>query len=856
MKKLIKIIAFVLFLFIVSLLILPYFFKGKIKETITTEVNKTINATFSFQDVSLNLLTNFPNAKIELEEILITNNAPFVGDTLVYLESVQVKTSISNLLSEKISLDNFSISNGLISLKTDENNFSNYDIVKLDTTAVETPEDTEESESALALHIEEYSFNNIDFKYHDKKSDLDLNVENFNHKGTGVFSTKEVILNTHSTVEKFTVGSENINYLTDAKITWVAQLAINLDNLKVSFKENSAKLNDLNLSFNGFVQPIEEGILMDLTFDSKDSQFKSLLSLIPSAYAADFKNIKANGALNFNGNAKGLYADHEIPKFDVFINTQEASFQYPDLPKGIDHITIDTKIENKTGVLDDTKVAIQKFDFQIDKDKFSATSKLSNLMSNPKVEASFNGAMNLGNLSQAYPLELEEKIEGILKFNLNTAFTQKAIDEERYQEIKNSGWLAIQDMTVSTEMLPHPVTIKNAYLTFTPKNFILEKFEATTATSDLAIKGTLTNLMGFVFSDKDLKGNFNVISKNINTFDLLSMEEVTTVENGEKKPDSTATVTTAIKIPAKIDITANLKASKVSYDNIHLENVKGVLKIKNQQVVFEKTTANMLDGTIQLKGKVDTKPTPSTFDFDMSLKELDIVKSFETIELFSSIAPFAKAFNGKMSTTLDLTGLLDADFFPDMNSLNGKGNSDLLVKEIDTKKSSAMSLLDDKFNLIDFNKLDMKKIEAALKFENSNVIFSPFKIASYDGIPIEMSGTHSFENKMSYNLTTDLPVKFLGNEAAALLAGLSAEDTKNMTVPMKILIDGSVTSPKVTPDYKSALTALSSKIVDTQKKKLLNSLFKETKKEGDTTSSSKGNEIEKAASKLLKNLFK
>ena len=854
MKKAIKIIAVLFFLFIITLITIPFFFKKQIKETITQEVNKTIVANFSFQNVSINLLTNFPNAKITLDKIIITNKVPFEGDTLVFIENIEVKTSISNLLSKKLVLDNFSITNALVSLKTNEDNVSNYDIAKQSSSAAEddTIDDTN-SESTISLHIEEYSLNNINFNYHDQKSKLALKIENFNHRGTGVFSTKNIVLNTHSSIEKFTVGSENIHYLNQASITWKALLDINIETLKINFRENIAKLNDLHLSFDGFVQPLDEGILMDLHFDSKDSKFKSLLSLIPSAYSSEFENVKANGALNFSGNAEGLYSENEVPKFNVFINTKDASFQYPDLPKGIKHITIDTKIENKTGVLDDTEVVIQKFDFQIDKDKFNASSKLTHLISNPKVKASLNGVMNLGNLSQAYPLDLEDEIEGIITFNVNTAFTQKAIEEERFQEIKNSGSLSIQNMTVSTEMLPHPISIKNSYLKFTPKNFILEKFEATTASSDLSIKGTLSNLMGFVFGDKDLKGSFDVISKNINTFDLLSSEEIATEENVEN-PEEATTVTSAIKIPSKIDITANLKASKVSYDNINLENVKGVIRIKEQQAVFEKTTAEMLGGTIQLKGKVDTQPTPSTFDFDMSLKELDIVKSFETIDLFSSIAPFAKAINGKMSTSLDLTGLLDANFFPEMNSLYGKGDSQLEVKDIDPKKSNAMSLLNDNFNLIDFNKLDMKKIQAAMKFENSKVIFSPFNIATYDGTKIEMSGSHSFENKMSYNLTTALPVDLLGKEATALLSGLSEEETKNMTVPMTIRIGGSVTSPKVTPDYKSAITALSSKVIESQKNKLLNSLFKENKKEGDTTKS-KRNDLEKAASKLLKSLF-
>ena len=240
MKKTIKIIAALFILFLVVLVTIPFLFTNQIKATITEEVNKTINATFSFQHVGLNVLTNFPNAKIELKEILITNKAPFENDTLVCIESISMKTAVSNLFSNKIVLDNFSITNGSISLKTNKDNVSNYDILKPTSPSDETSEATQNSNSSLSLHVEAYRLHNIDFNYLDAKSNLAVRVENFNHNGTGLFSSQHVALHTDSSIEKFTVASDHINLLTNAAITWNALLDINLETLKIRFKENNA----------------------------------------------------------------------------------------------------------------------------------------------------------------------------------------------------------------------------------------------------------------------------------------------------------------------------------------------------------------------------------------------------------------------------------------------------------------------------------------------------------------------------------------------------------------------------------------------------------------------------------------
>ncbi|MEI6865591.1 AsmA-like C-terminal region-containing protein [Flavicella sp.] len=853
MKKLIKIVSALLLLSLAILIITPILFKKQLKETILNEVNKTLNADFYIDDVSISFISDFPKASIVLEDILITNKEPFNGDTLVYFNNIQLETSIGNLISEKLTIDHFSVSNAIINLRTNLDNISNYDIMFVSESVTTDETTNSDSSSDISLHIEDYSFNNIQFNYLDEKSLMSLQVKNFNHKGEGTFSIQDVLLNTYSSIESITFSSENIDYIKNAKILWDADLNVNLNTLKVEFQENLAQLNDLKLSFHGFVQPIDTGIEMDINLDSEGSKFKSLLSLIPSAYSSDFESVEADGALNFSGKASGLYSDSTIPKFDVNINTNNASFHYPDLPKAISNIYIDTNISNTTGLLDDTVVSVNRFDLKIDKDDFKASSYLSNLTTNPHVKAKLKGTINLNNLTKAYPLDLEEELEGIVNFDLQSEFTQNAIEQELYENIKNSGNITVKNMTVQTDMLPNPITINNATLKFTPKDIILENFDVKTASSDLTANGTLTNLLGFVFGNKALKGNFVVKSNNFNVFDFLSQTEVEIEETVKDISKTDTTQIEEITIPKNIDITTSLHAKKVTYDNIDLTDMQGVIRIHEQKVVFQKTTAAMLGGTISFSGNVDTEPTPSIFDFSMSLNELDIVQSFSTLELFSSIAPFAKAFNGKVTTSLDLKGNLDSEFLPDMNSLTGNGFSKLQVIEIDTEQSNALSLLEENFNFVDFQKLDMEKIETTIKFENSSISFQPFKIASYDGIPIQMEGSHSFDNKMNYNLSTEIPVKFLGKEATNLLSGLSEEEVDNMRVPIKINLNGDITKPNIVPDYSSALKAVYGKVIESQKNKLLNSLFKESEKDGD--SSNTENSIKETAKDLLKGLF-
>ncbi|WP_139958343.1 AsmA-like C-terminal region-containing protein [Flavicella sediminum] len=850
MKKAIKIITIVFLSIIVLLITIPFLFKSQIEEIITKEIKNTLTADVSFDSFSISLLKNFPSATIILSDFSIVPKAPFDETPLFSSETILLETNLSDLISQQPKVKNISISNAQIAILTNKEGAVNYNIVK-DTGA--TVEETSNESSNFSLEIENYSLSNIDFLYKDDSSDMSVVLKNLNHTGTGKYIDNSMLLNTNSTLESFTFSMGEIPYLNKVTINWNAVLAIDLNSLKVDFKENLAHLNDLNISFDGFIQPNDAGILMDLKIAAKESQFKSLLSLVPSAYASNFKDVKASGGLNLEGRIHGQYAETEIPKFDIHIDSKNASFQYPDLPKSVSNITIITSIINTTGKEEDIKVNIKDFGFQIDKDVFKASSIITNLTSNPTVTAKLEGVVNLDNLSKAYPVALEQELHGTISAQLQTAFNMEAIDKNKYQEIKNSGVIRIKNFTTKTELLPHEIAIATSELVFDSKSFKLTKFEAKTGDSDLSINGRIDNLYGYIFSDNDLKGNFNLSSKKLKISDLLTAADTTTVAS-QKDSLQIATTSEAIKIPAKIDAVINVKAQEVLYDNLVLSQLTGVLKIKDQKAIFENTKANMLGGTIAITGKVDTQPTPSNFDFKLNIKDFDIANSFTSLDLLASMAPFANSIDGKMSTNFNLSGALDNDFFPDTKSLKGDALANLDVTKVDASKSKAMSLMESKLSFIDFSKLDVKKVAAKLNFAEQKVIFTPFKIATYDGMPITLGGSHSFENQMDYKVTMDLPAKYLGSEVSGLLSSLSATDQNTMKVPFTIHIGGAVSKPSVQPDLKSATSALSQKIVSTQKTKLVDKLLGKTSKEKDSTKNS-SSDLKDKAKNLLKGLF-
>ena len=157
---------------------------------------------------------------------------------------------------------------------------------------------------------------------------------------------------------------DKVNYMKNVALTLDAVLGIDLENSKYTFKENKALINQLPLEFDGFIQMVEAGQEYDLKFKTPTSSFKNFLGVIPAAYASSLDNVKTTGDFTVVGFAKGLYSDTTVPKFNIEIASNNASFQYPDLPKSVQNIVIDTKIINETGILNDTYVNLGQTFFQ------------------------------------------------------------------------------------------------------------------------------------------------------------------------------------------------------------------------------------------------------------------------------------------------------------------------------------------------------------------------------------------------------------------------------------------------------------------------------------------------------------
>jgi len=815
MKKVLKIVGIILLLFIAILIAIPFVLESKIDAIVQNYADENLNAELTFDDISLSLISSFPKAEISVDNLKITNRAPFEGETLATAKSLSFEMGVMQLLKgteEPLEVNEIIANELLLILKTNKTGAVNYDIVKENETDA-TPVDTEAS-SGFSFDIDNYELNNSAFTYIDDTSNMAFYLTEINHKGTGIFSGGKSELDTN-TEANVTFAMDSTEYLSNNSIKLDALIDLDLEQQKYTFKENKAYINALPLEFDGFVQLVEAGQQIDITFKNPEASFKDFLAVIPKAYAKDIENVSTTGNFTVNGIVKGLVSEETIPTLDINLNSSNASFKFPDLPKSVRNIAIDASVKNTTGNIDDTFVNINKLNFQIDEDVFKSEASIKNLTKNMLVAAKLDGVLNLANITKAYPIELENELSGILKGNVSTSFDMNAIETNAYQRIKNVGSVSLSNFVFSSEDIVNPIQINKADLTFKPGTVSLNSFDALTGQSDFSATGTITNLLGFLLSDKKLEGNFNV---NSNTFAIsdFMVEDETASETSNK----TTSEIESLKIPAFLDCTITANAKTVIYDNLNLKNVKGQLLIKDQNANLKNMTTDIFNGQLGISGNVSTKSAKPSFDMKLGMQNFDISQSFKDLEMLKALAPIANVLQGKLNSTIDISGFLDESFSPDLTTMSGNALAEILTDKVDTSNSPLLTSLDSKLDFIDFNKLDLKDIKTNLSFENGQVSVKPFTI-NYKDIPIEVSGSHSFSNTMNYSAVLQVPAKYLGSEVNRLIGKINDNEVNNLTVPITASIGGTFASPNIKTDLTSGVTNLTNQLIEIEKQKLI-----------------------------------
>ncbi|KQC32184.1 membrane protein [Nonlabens sp. YIK11] len=813
MKKFFKILGIVILVLVLAIVAAPFLFQDQIAQAVKDKLNASLDAQIEFGEVDLSFIKAFPDARLNIEDLSIINKEPFAGDTLFYAQQTYLDLplfDVFNKADEPIRINELIVNNAVSRLKVNEEEVANWDIASAKADS-QQPQDTS---SGFTFDLKHYEITNSELSYEDISTKNVLVLTDLQHSGNGDFSLASSTLDTQTSALVI-YSLDDVEYLSGQRVQLDADILMDLDNQKYTLKDNKALVNDLELELQGFIDLEEESTIVDLTFNAPSSDFKNFFAIIPETYRSNLDGITTTGDFTVDGSIKGQVTDELIPLLDIRVKSDNASFKYPDLPQKVTNIYIDAQLMNTTGKVDDTYLNIANTSFNIGKDRMQGNAMITALTSNMNVDLNAQGNLDLGNLSQSFPLPEDIDLDGRLALDMAAQFDMESIEKERYERVRTKGTASLTEFKYIGTAFKNPFLINRADIDLNTSTIKLNAFDAITGNTDIKASGTINNLIGFLLQDQGLKGNFNLRS---NSFDVSDfMEETTEVASANQT--STATTSEAVKIPAFLDAQLDFNLGQVLYDGLTLKNVKGIAMVRDETLTLNNTSTDIFGGAITVAGSVSTKGATPQFNMNLNMVSLDIAQSFQGFEMFQTYVPIIQALQGKINTNIDIKGNLTDDLSPILTSISGDALAELLTKEILPGSAPLLDKLDEKLSFISLKDIDLTDLKTKLRFQDGAVQVSPFDFKVKD-IVVTASGRHSLTNEMDYTMDLKVPAKYLGKDGAALLSKLQDSEIENLTVPVPVRFSGSFAAPNVQVNLESAITNLTNQIVEIQKQKL------------------------------------
>lgn len=404
---------------LLAMLILPYFFKDQINNTLKEIANKTINGTLDYRDVNVSFFTHFPSLTTSVHDVQLKGSAPYQDSTLLALKEVSIGVDLMSLFSDKIVLDKLILSEGKINVLVDSLGAANYNIYNSKDSATQSSNNEPES-GQVAFKL--LRLKNVDLHYFDASIPMQIEAQNINYEGKGDLSAAIFDLKTDAKIEAFSFTFDNEKYVEHKSIDAQLITRINTNDLSFIFEKNDIRINQLPVRFKGAFAFLSNGYHLDFKLKSQESTLNELLSLVPTTYADWLKDTQVKGTSEVFMNLEGDYIADEkkMPNLSLGLIINDGYLSYNNAKTPITAWNAKFRVDLPQLNPDSLAIDLKQFEFKVANGFFKTEGQIKGV--DPmKIHSTVNSSLDLGNLSQAvqWPdfsfagqLDLDGHVEG------------------------------------------------------------------------------------------------------------------------------------------------------------------------------------------------------------------------------------------------------------------------------------------------------------------------------------------------------------------------------------------------------------------------------------------------------------
>ena len=698
-KRIIRIFFWVsgVFIFLlVTLIVLTYVYRDEVKGYVISEVNKRVNTTIIVdpKNIDITLISSFPDVSVDFKNIsALDATAAEKRDTLLKAGKVSLAFNIMDLWRANYTIHNITVEDANVKVWVDGKGNDNYHFIK--TTSDSGKTDTSHVDFAL----EKIILKNVTASYSDKRKKNSYQLDFQKLKFTGEFGKENFDFGTDA---DFTVGKIVNNGHSYFKGNHGSlDLDMQIDNSTGTFTIKKAKLKiaDFGLLVSGNVTKRNSNYLLNLAVKGDDINLPSALSLLPPKYHNDLTGLESTGEFYVDATIKGLASDSIIPELNVQFGINDgATIERKNGSVKLTDIALKGSFSNAKGK---EGLQISSFKASSAKSKFVGTFTMSGF-EHPHYSTNISGNVDVEEMQNVLQIDTIESASGKLDIQMSASGSPSkgsSLSVSDFRQFNTSGVANFNGVTLRLKGTRFPTDSIYGKLSFDGNNVTVEGFTARAAGSDVRVDGTVKNLLGYLFTEKEvLNISGNLSSRNLNLNTLLTAKNPTTTKKSSEPAYR-------LVLPDRLNLTLNSDFDHVIFQKFEARNVIGNVTLSKRRLTADPISFHSMDGSFSGSGMIDGARIDSLLiTCNADLENVNIYKLFYQTDNFGqgdTTTITYRNVSGTLNSHIDFASVWGNDLSVNENKIYT--NADLSIANGELKDFKPL------FHLSHFVKLDELK---------------------------------------------------------------------------------------------------------------------------------------------------
>lgn len=642
--------------------------KTEIIAKVNTKINENINGKFHIGDFHYKFLTGFPNFTLALKDVEIKDNQwQTHKHTLLNAKEIEVRLNVWNLLQNEINIHKILINDANIYVYKAENGYSNANIFK--PKKKKDPKDKSETETTVdQIELSDVHFildNRLGHKLFDfDVADLTSKVEyDGDDWQTDVFLDTQIASLAFNTVhgsfakQKQLKGTFSVSYDSEKqKIDVVTKgLKIGTDAFDITAYFNLAKGNALF------------GINIGTTI-----LWQNASNLLSANISSKLNRFNLKKEIDVNCDIKGDFNAEGDPRIVVQAVIKNNELSIPDglltdcSFKGI----FTNNFKPKEGFSDaNSAIILNHFVCNYKGIPLKIPQLSINNLEKPLATGYVSSDFDVTKLNEASNDKWIQFTEGHAKANLKFQFdiVDLFITKPRF-----IGNVNVED--VSFHFIPKNIHAEkiNVQLDFTEKALLIKKITYKHNKNAFTIEGKIDNFLNLYYdAPEKMVVNWDIYSPNIDLKQFLGV--LASSQKNKVATNKKATMSQQLRNAIeKCVVDINIKADKINYNKLTATNTKAEIQMIDSRLVIKNGSLQTSGGSITFSTIVAPNGNNFNFSSNAQVNRVDIASFLRSFNNFGIKSFSPNNIKGKLSSTANVTGLINSKGELITNSMHGK----------------------------------------------------------------------------------------------------------------------------------------------------------------------------------------